>query len=377
MPNTVTRLDVGKLGKAKRTPTGGLRVPANLTRVGVLEYAYPDGRVVRELRHPDEVFNADSLATLAGAAVTDLHPSEMVTPGNWRSVSVGHVGEAVKADGNFVAAELSIEDARMIEAVERGDRAEISCGYSCVVEPQTGEWNGEKYDAVQRSIRYNHAALGPRNWGRAGADVALRLDSNGNACPLGTREEKRMTIRLDGIDYDVTTPQFAQAFERFVARADSEKAEREKELEKLRADAISLKAERDRLEGERDAAKAQPSPERMDALIKARVALVTDAARFLGEDVKLDGMSDAEIVASVVKKERPKLSIEGKSHEYVRAVFDSIVTADPYETSRRDEADFRKNTLESRREDSGPALEKAIAENNARMAGMAFAKAAS
>ena len=128
MPRTVTRLDVGKLGKAKRTPTGGLRVPANLTRVGVIEYVYPNGSVVRELRHPDEVFNMDSLATLAGAAVTDEHPPEMVSPENWREVSVGHVGEAVKADGSFVSAELSIEDAEMIAAIERGDRAEVSCG---------------------------------------------------------------------------------------------------------------------------------------------------------------------------------------------------------------------------------------------------------
>lgn len=372
MPNLVTRYDAGKLGKAKRTPAGGLRVPANLTRVGVLDYVYPDGKVVRELRHPDEVFNKDSLSTLAGAPVTDRHPPEMVSPQNWKEFSVGHVGDEVKADERFVGAELSIEDADVIAAIERGDRAEISCGYSCTVEPESGEWNGEKYDAVQRNIRYNHAAIGPRNWGRAGADVALRLDSKGNARPLGARKETPM-IRLDGIDYDLDSPQFSQALEKFKTRADSDRAE----LEKLRADAAALKAERDRLEGERDAATAQLAPERMDALVKARVALVTDAARILGESTKFDGLSDHDIVAAVVKKERPQLSIEGKSSEYVRAVYDAIVTADPYEASRRDEADFRKNTLEARREDSGSALEKAIAENNARMGELAFAKARS
>ena len=180
-------------------------------------------------------------------------------------------------------------------------------------------------------------------------------------------------IKLDGIDYDLDSPQFSQALEKFKTRADSERAE----LEKLRADAAALKAERDRLEGERDAATAQLAPERMDALVKARVALVTDAARILGESTKFDGLSDHDIVSAVVKKERPQLSIEGRSTEYVRAVYDAIVTADPYEASRRDEADFRKNTLEARREDSGSALEKAIAENNARMGELAFAKARS
>jgi hypothetical protein len=140
----VERLDFGRLGKAERTPSGGVKVPANLTRIGVFSYSLPDGSVRRELRHPDEVFAADSLATLAGAPVTDLHPSKPVRPSNWRKLSIGHVGESVERDDKFVSAPLMIQDAEAIAAVERADRKEISCGYVCDLDATPGEFNGER-----------------------------------------------------------------------------------------------------------------------------------------------------------------------------------------------------------------------------------------
>ena len=50
----VNRFDVAEIGRPVRTPQGFLRVPAYLTRAGVLEYKRDDGSTVRELRHPDE-----------------------------------------------------------------------------------------------------------------------------------------------------------------------------------------------------------------------------------------------------------------------------------------------------------------------------------
>src|SRR5262252_7976168 len=105
--NLVARFDVAALGKPERTSQGFLRVPAYVTRCGVLEYKRPDGTVVRELRPRDEVFKADSLATLSAAPVTDLHPTVMISPANVRELSVGHVGDHVKADGELVAAHVT------------------------------------------------------------------------------------------------------------------------------------------------------------------------------------------------------------------------------------------------------------------------------
>lgn len=170
------RLDRGRLAKSKRSPQGFARVDARLTRIGILEYTRADGSIQRELRPESEVFHADSLASLALAPVTDLHPSEMIGPSNARQFSVG-VCAAPRRDGNFVAAELTIQPADVIALVDSGERAEISCGYSCDLDVTPGVYQGQHYDAVQRNITYNHVALGPRGWGRAGADVCMRLDS--------------------------------------------------------------------------------------------------------------------------------------------------------------------------------------------------------
>lgn len=175
---TVTRYDVAELGQVERTPQGFLRAPAYLTRAGILEYRRADGRVVRELRPPQEVFSAMSLGTLSAAPLTDLHPPEMVTPGNVRKLAIGIVSDDVRRDGDHVAARVTVQDAASIAAVEAGERRELSCGYQCELDETPGEYKGERYDAVQRNIRYNHVGLGPRNWGRAGSTVALRLDAS-------------------------------------------------------------------------------------------------------------------------------------------------------------------------------------------------------
>lgn len=170
----------GTTGARRRTASGGLVVDAHVTRTGVLTYRQPDGSVRREYRPPEEVFHPDSLATLAHATLTDDHPGK-VDPGNWRRNAIGHVAgdPPPRRDGDKVATELHLQHDDAIEKAEDGDLQEASCGYDCHYDPTPGRSpEGEKYDGVQRRIRYNHVALGPPGWGRAGPDVRLRLDSN-------------------------------------------------------------------------------------------------------------------------------------------------------------------------------------------------------
>jgi hypothetical protein len=170
------RIDVGSLrSRGRRTPQGFLKVPGNLTRTGVLTYYRADGSKFRELRHPDEVFNADSLGTLAFAPVTERHPGGLVSPKNVAKVQVGIVTDA-RRDGRFVAGDLVVQNDQTISRVLGGKLRELSPGYTCRIDHVSGEWNGEHYDGVQRGIIYNHLAIGPREWGRAGPEVALKLD---------------------------------------------------------------------------------------------------------------------------------------------------------------------------------------------------------
>ncbi len=156
-----------------RGTAGQLRVRARIARTGVLTYPHQ-----REYRSESEVFDAKSLATLEGAPVVLPHDHrDFVTSADWKRKSVGHVTD-VSRDGDFILGTLVISDGDAIDAVERGELVELSAGYLSSVDPTPGTFDGESYDVVQRSIKYNHVALLPRGAARAGRDVRiLRSDA--------------------------------------------------------------------------------------------------------------------------------------------------------------------------------------------------------
>ncbi len=348
----VNRFDVSEIGKPTRTPQGFLRVPAFLTRAGVFEYRRQDGSIARELRHPDEVFKADSLATISAAPVTDLHPKEMVNPKNVRSLAIGHVSETVRKDGVLVGADVIVEDDAAIAAVERGDRREISCGYKCRVDQTAGEWNGQRYDAVQRDIVYNHAALGPRNWGRAGAEVALRLDS-GDAMTAdafawheprtdsGEEDMDQTTLRIDNID--VTVPkQWAQVIELGIKRRDDALGAMQKERDTAQGRADGLAKEVDELKKKLETA---DDPKRLDSAVEARVKLIESARKILPPEHKFDGQSTRQIHEATLKRLDDKLDLSKESDEYVRARFDTAIAAAPAPGQRTDSLSSARQAL--------------------------------
>lgn len=187
----VSRTDyVGRFDSSRRTPQGGLKVTAYATRTGVFVYRNTDGTPRRELRHPEEVFQSDSLASLAGAPVTVGHPGK-VGPDNYKTHSVGHVGDDVAPyKDKFVRTQLRVQEDAAVKRVDAGELVELSCGYDCDLEWKPGEYKGEKYDAIQRNIVYNHVALLPVNGGRAGNDVRIRFDGCDDVGVFSDREDE-------------------------------------------------------------------------------------------------------------------------------------------------------------------------------------------
>lgn len=306
-----SRLDrIGRLDTKHLTPSGAVRIPANLTRTGVFVYRSPDGGVVRELRHPDDVFKVDSQDTLASAAVTIGHPG-MVSPENWRALSVGSV-YGVRRDGRFVRAELMVHDPAAIKEIDAGNLQELSCGYDCTVIPESGEYNGEKYDARQTEIRYNHVGLGPKGWGRAGGEVSLKFDGveiEAIEGPYTSIMDQETKARLDAMTSEIAKGAGD------LARANAALQEATAKLEKANARADSLESEVATL-------KAAADPKRIDGLVSARLALHKTAVSILGADAKLDGKTDAEIMIEAIKARDPKFDASGRSEEYLRARFD-------------------------------------------------------
>lgn len=335
---TEIRLDAGTVSSVRRTPQGGLRVDARLTRVGVLEYRRADGSVRRELRPPDEVFNSQSLDTLRGAPITDLHPSEMVRADTYGSLSRGHVGDDVREDaGRFVAATLYVQDARLVEMVERGDRREISCGYTCDFDETPGEFNGQPYDGVQRNITYNHAALGPRDWGRAGSDVALRMDAADvwtSCAPDDSAQESSMAKRKDAEGDMPSAAEESQAATegtcptcgapcnddgKYAAPVTDACAADEQKMDSLRGRLDAKEAEiadlRKRLDEAND-------PKRISALVVDGVAVRRVAER-AGVD-RIDSLDINALRVAVVEKVTG-IRCDGKGHDYVTGLYDAAV----------------------------------------------------
>lgn len=315
------RYEITRLDGAKRTPQGGIKAEAALTRTGVFVYRREDGSEVREYRSPEEVFKADSLATLSAAPVTKLHPPELVTSKNYKKYSCGTVSETVKQDGDKVVATVYVQDAELAQAIEKGEMKQVSCGYVCDIEDRNGVTeSGERYDRVQTNIRYNHAAIVPV--GRAGADISLRLDGADNEIILRFDAETTGEIMkefelVQGVKYELGTEAHKAACER---RDAAEKAQKDS-FEKLQARCDAAEAEVARQKKE-----LAELPVKIQEQAKARAALEASARKVLGSEAKFDGLSDSEVRKAVISEARPEIKLDGKGDAYVEALFDIVST---------------------------------------------------
>lgn len=145
-----------------------------IARTGMQEYTARDlmldgdpERMIKVNRYEADVFEPAALASFEGKPVTDGHPPEEVEPANFASYAKGHI-QRVRREGDFMVADLYINDPILINDVRNGIKREVSCGYIC-------EYTvcGDGYK--QSKIRGNHVAVVPR--GRAGHEVAIKDES--------------------------------------------------------------------------------------------------------------------------------------------------------------------------------------------------------
>jgi uncharacterized protein len=280
------RFDSAPLSGLTRTPQGGLKVAARLARTGVQVYHLPDGSTRREYRSPAEVFAPEVLNALRDAPVTSRHPlAGEVRADNFQSLAVGHVSsDSVRAEEQtYIAANLIVQDATEIGRIERREHLEVSVGYDVTFVPGAGvSPEGEHYDGIQTQIRPNHVALVPR--GRAGREVGLRLDSEGNEeLSAPKKEVKRMKIMIDGKEYEHGSP------EAIAAAADS----------KRRADAQDAEIAKFR---------------------KANSAALRATAKRVKVDVRADA-DDSTVMVEVVKKIAPDVDLASASPEFIAGAF--------------------------------------------------------
>lgn len=335
MSGRVHRCDfVGATSKVTRTPQGGIRLDARITRVGVLTYQDHTGKSWREYKPAEEVFKADSLATLEGAPVTELHPERLVDGATWKAVSVGHLVGAPRRDDAFVAAPIVVQDAGAAGRCEAGELHDVSAGYTCRVDWTAGVTpEGEAYDAVQRDIVYNHAALGPKGWGRAGTDVSLRMNGaavqvrNDNA-PQETSMKK--TLKVKGREFKLDADEEVVAAQDAVNAAEASQQSELASVKEALMEALKKVATLEAkiaAEESAEAGTAKPVTEDMvpedvqDAIVAKRHALRENARKVLGAEEKLDGLKAGEIHRKVVAKALPSVKLDSLDAKTIEGMY--------------------------------------------------------
>ena len=185
-----------KLSEHKyKTPEGYLVcVDSPIARTGPQEYRVcdidetsDDESPIEINRNSEDVFSPETIASFENKPLTNEHPTENVTPTNFRNYSVGFARDIHK--GTFegqdvILGTLIFTDEEAISDIESGRKTELSCGYDCDIV----ERNGKYY---QTNIRGNHIALCEA--GRAG--IAKILDSE--TIQSGSEEALQKNIKTE------------------------------------------------------------------------------------------------------------------------------------------------------------------------------------
>lgn len=347
-----------------QTPQGGLRMRAAVSRVGVLCYRTSDGREVRELVPPEELTRADSLATLAGATITDLHPAGgKVTTENFKQLAVGHVHDEAALEDKLLVTTISVNDATEVALILADERRDVSAGYECDLDETPGTFEGEDYDRVQRNRRYNHIGIGPEGWGRAGSDVGLRLDGAAYQVradvPARSTDDVK-TIKFKGKVYRTDSDEDMKALQADAEAAMTEVQKKDADnaalveqlaaLQKQLTDALTsaatLSAQVQAMQATQAASTPgatddgaegdMPSDEVLDAALARREALRADAATVLGKDFDFKGKKPVEIKRAVVAKVLPTVKLDSVTADALDGMFRGAVAGARASTTRND-----------------------------------------
>ena len=295
--------------KATRTPEGFVQDSPVLSRVGVFEYRQPDGSIRKEYRPAEEVFHADHLASINIKPITDEYHGR-ITGDNARGKTIGSTTSPGRQDGDNLVGDIVIYDG----AATDGKR-ELSLGYELELDETPGEFNGIRYDAVQRKLRVNHLALVKK--GRAG-NARLNLDAAGDE--IFNHEDETMSlvkVRLDsGIEYDAAAEVSVE-----LAAVKAKAA-----TEKTRADAAETA--RDKLQAQVDGHKQALEDARKQARadVAARVKLEGEA-NGLGVKFAQDA-TDKDVKTAVIKHVRgDSIDLTDRSDAYIDAAYDMALEA--------------------------------------------------
>lgn len=356
------RFDVFHAKIPQKDKFGFLVVDSTPTRSGVFKYFDYYGKEHRELRHPDEVFSRETLDSMNGIIYTTVENHlGIFTPKDTKDKTYGFTLSDARKDQDHSRVSIKIINESEINAIEGKDGLELSMGYICDVIPENGEFNGERYDAVQKNIRYNHIAR-VKNDARGGETCRIRLDSKSAICGIEAeridsdkfsktynKEENSMTtttkiielplpeIVIGSFRLDSDSAEFPAEQEGVIKQFRKREESLIKALKEnaVRLDEVNAKLETgqakiDVLEKENKDLKdknANSIPkERLDSAVNERASFLSHARDFKIE--KANDLSNDEIIVEIAKKSKKapdesKLRLDNMA--YTTAVFDMAI----------------------------------------------------
>jgi hypothetical protein len=345
------RYDRGTIEIAERG-TDFLRARVVIARPGVFPYLTPSGKIHYEAKLPEDLFSEITINSAKGRPITDGHPpvqdnDGMVDTANWKEYTKGSLGDTITIANGMLEATETIFDAGLIKDLEAGKKLEVSIGFATQMDYTPGEFEGEKYDAKQTSIKINHVAHVEE--GRAGEDVRVYLDSVDGKYAVQINDEelkKKENKNKPRRDSKMTFEEFFEKLKSlFGLKSDSEdddkdkgKSEDEKEKDEIdddsddekdksdsdsdedeekKNDSKEVKKLKKRLREEkakRDTAEAvlkklkgdqnkQDMADMFNRAVNDRISLL-ETAKAVVPDVKHD-MSDRDIMLKVIEKHLP------------------------------------------------------------------------
>ncbi|EGV1688410.1 DUF2213 domain-containing protein [Campylobacter coli] len=166
------------LSKRTKDDNGYLIIKDNpIAKAGVFEYLLSelkegisenDDRVVKVYRPFDELVKVKD--TFANKPIKFNH----VWVGEEDNKADGAIGSIISVDKDnlMLKADLIIYNPDLINAIENDNLVELSPGYTGEEEEQTGRFNGEDYEFMQKVVSVNHLAVVDR--GRSGRDLKIQ-----------------------------------------------------------------------------------------------------------------------------------------------------------------------------------------------------------
>ncbi len=177
------QIDGSRLADTKE----GLRVrDAVICRAMVLDYG---GKKI--LKSPEVL--AESLPTVQRMMIVDEHPrSKVIT--DISEIKGRILPETVRIEDGAIVGDLLITDGTLADSVRKGKR-DLSPGYYADIVEESGTFNDEPYEAVQKKVLYDHLAV--VKLGRCPRPICGILDSDDSVLTEGDLEHMMSQLPQD------------------------------------------------------------------------------------------------------------------------------------------------------------------------------------